>query len=108
LFTFFVAKGEKAARKMLVKSTPGVNFTNILRAAFTTADPKSAKNTLKTSVFFALLGSESVKAFHKMFVKSYQSCQFHKNFTMSFFYAQVFCTTLLYLQFKLAYLLSRG
>ncbi len=28
---------------MLVKLTPGVNFTNILRAAFTLVGPKSAK-----------------------------------------------------------------
>ncbi len=26
--------GEKAARKMLIKLTPFINFTNILRAAF--------------------------------------------------------------------------
>ncbi len=30
---------------------PGVNFTNILRAAFTHADLKSAKNTVKLPVF---------------------------------------------------------
>jgi len=30
----------------------GVNFTNILRAAFAQADPKSAKNIVKLSVFF--------------------------------------------------------
>ena len=29
----------------------GVNFTNILRAAFTHADPKSAKKTVKLSSF---------------------------------------------------------
>jgi len=32
--------------------------------------PKSAKNTVKLSVFFALLGSLHVKALHKMLVKS--------------------------------------
>jgi len=47
----------------------GVNFTNILQTAFTHADPKSAKNTVKLSVFFALLGSEHVKAARKMSVK---------------------------------------
>ena len=40
---------EKAGRKMLVKLTPGVNSTNILQAAFTRADPKSAKKTVKSS-----------------------------------------------------------
>ena len=38
----------------------GVNFINILQAAFTPADPKSAKKTVKSSSFFALLGSVSV------------------------------------------------
>jgi len=33
-------------------------------------DPKSPKNTVKPSVFFALLGSAHVKAEHKMLVKS--------------------------------------
>ncbi len=33
---------------MLVKLTSGVNFTNILQAAFTNADPKNAKKTPKT------------------------------------------------------------
>ncbi len=42
--------------------TPGVNFINVLRAALTRADPESAKNTVKLSVFFPLLGSASVKA----------------------------------------------
>ncbi len=42
-----------------------VNFTNIIFK-----DPKSAKNTVKPSVFFMLFGSASVKAFRKMLVKS--------------------------------------
>jgi hypothetical protein len=33
------------------------------------ADPKSAKNTVKQSVSFALLGSALLKAKHKMLVK---------------------------------------
>jgi hypothetical protein len=33
----------------------GVDFDNILRAAFMCADPKSAKHTVKWSVFFAFL-----------------------------------------------------
>ena len=47
---------------MLVKSTPGVNFTKVLRAAFMHADPKSAKKTVKFSSF---LGSACVKAGRK-------------------------------------------
>jgi hypothetical protein len=45
-------------------------FIDVLRAAFTHADPKSAKNTVNPSAFFVLLGSELVKALHKMLVNS--------------------------------------
>jgi len=34
---------EKGACEMLMKLTPGVDLNNILRAAFTSADPKSAE-----------------------------------------------------------------
>jgi len=47
----------------------GVNFTNILWAAFKPADPESAKNTVKLSVFFGLLGSGRTKAARRMLVK---------------------------------------
>jgi len=33
---------KKAEHKILVKLTPGVDFINILQAAFACADPKSA------------------------------------------------------------------
>ncbi len=46
---------------------PGVNFIKVLRAAFARADPKSAKKTVKLSVFFALLGSAHIKASRKIF-----------------------------------------
>jgi len=46
---------------------PWVDFTNILRAAFTRIDPKSAKNAVKSSV---ILGSMWKKALHKTLVKS--------------------------------------
>ena len=49
--------------------TPGFNFTNILRAAFRRADPKSAKKTIKLSSFFVLLESALVKAARRMLVK---------------------------------------
>jgi len=48
---------------------PGVNFTNVLQAAFMLVDPKSAKKQLELTVFFALLGPASVKAAHKMLMK---------------------------------------
>ena len=47
----------------------GVNFTNVLRAAFTRADPKSAKKLLNLTVFFALLGSLRGKAARRTLVK---------------------------------------
>jgi len=54
---------------MLMKLTPGVNFTNIIWAAFTHADPQSAKKTVKLSVFFALSGSAHAKAGRKTMMK---------------------------------------
>ncbi len=48
----------------------GVNFINILWRAFTPADPKSAKKTVKPSVFFVLFGSARAEAAHKVLVKS--------------------------------------
>ena len=52
-----------------IDPSTGVNFTNILRAAFTRSDPKSAIKLLNLTVFFALLGSVRVKAAHRMLVK---------------------------------------
>ena len=49
--------------------TTRVNFTNLLRAPFTCADPKSAKKTVKLSSFIALLGSARVKAARRTLVK---------------------------------------
>ena len=46
-----------------------VNFTNVLRAAFKRADPKSAKKTVNSSSFCALGISARVKAAHRMLVK---------------------------------------
>ena len=50
---------------MLMKSTPGVDFTNILHAAFTCTDPKSAKKDSQAKQLFALSGSVRVKAGRK-------------------------------------------
>jgi len=43
---------EKRSHKILIKFTKGVDFTNILQAAFTPTDPKSAKDSDITRVFF--------------------------------------------------------
>jgi hypothetical protein len=47
--------GTKAAHEMLVKLTTGVDFINVLQAAFTCAYSKSAKDTDDLTVIFALL-----------------------------------------------------
>jgi len=39
--------------KIFIPEAPGVNFINILRAAFATEDPERAKKTIKSSVFLA-------------------------------------------------------
>ena len=54
---------------MLPEIRSGVNFTNVLQAAFTLADPKSAIKLLNLSVFFALLGSGRIKAARRTLVK---------------------------------------
>jgi hypothetical protein len=49
--------------------SPVINFINVLRTAFTHADPASVKKTVKFSIFFMLLGSPNIKAARKMLVK---------------------------------------
>ncbi len=48
---------------------PRVNFINVLRVAFTSADPKSAKKTDDLTAYFAFWGYLFVKAVQKMLVK---------------------------------------
>ncbi len=52
----------------LLSSFPWVNFIKACKA-FTHVDPKSAKNTVKLSVLFVILGYLHVKALHTMLVK---------------------------------------
>jgi len=47
----------------------GVNFKNVLQAAFAHTDPESTKKTGNLTVFFTLLGSEQVKAAHRTLMK---------------------------------------
>jgi hypothetical protein len=54
---------------MLVASTPGVNFINILQAAFTNADPESVTIQLNCQYLFALFRSERVKAALRILMK---------------------------------------
>jgi len=54
----------------LIVAFTGLNFINVLHAAFTLADPKSVKRYWWLNwIFFTLLGSTSVKAAHKTLVK---------------------------------------
>ena len=48
---------------------PGVNFTNVLQAAFALADPESVKKLLDLTVLFALLVSGCVKAAQRTLMK---------------------------------------
>jgi len=48
---------------------PGVNFINILGAAFMRTDPESAKKTDNLTVFFSLLGSAHIKLARIVLVK---------------------------------------
>ena len=61
---------QKQQQLLLLWNRPGVDITNILRAAFMRADPKTAKKTVKLSGFIALLGSARVKDARRMLVKS--------------------------------------
>ena len=66
LYVFLLSSSKK---KMFQNFSSGVNFTNILQAAFMHAEPKSTIKTVKWSSFFALLGFACVKAALRMFVK---------------------------------------
>jgi len=78
---------------MLMNLTAGVNFINILQAAFTSADPPKAKNTVKLSVFFALLGSSPVKDVSKMLTNQLQVS------ISSTFYSRIFRTNVFFAAF---------
>ena len=64
---------------------PRVDFINVQRTAFTLVDPETAKNTVKSSVFFTLLGSTSVKPDYKYVGEIEPRCQFHQHFIIAFF-----------------------
>ena len=64
--------GKKAARKMLVKLKIGVNFTNILQAAFMLVDSESVKKIDNLTVIFTHLGSVCLKSACKMLMGQFQ------------------------------------
>jgi len=54
--SLFLSSGSahvKAAHRMLMRSTPGIHFINILQADFTCPDSKSAKDSQVVSLFCA-------------------------------------------------------
>jgi len=61
-FTLLGSERVKAAHKMLMILTPGINFINILRTAFTRTDPKCAKKTVKSAVSFGTFGTYGCKS----------------------------------------------
>ena len=77
---------------------PTVNFTNLLRAAFTLADPKSAKKLLDLTVFCTLLVSAHVKAAHRTLMKLTPVVNFTNILRPAFSYKSVL-SSFLYLQF---------
>jgi len=54
---------------LLMALLSGVNFTNNQHSAFKVVDPKSVKNTVKSSVPFTLLGTAGVKAVRRTLMK---------------------------------------
>ena len=54
--------GAKAARRPLMKLTPGFNFINVLRTAFTLVGPKNVRIQSSSQYLFTLLGSTGAKA----------------------------------------------
>jgi len=48
---------------------PGINFINVLRTAFTNADPNSVKTTHDFAVYFTLSGSACAKAAWRTLIK---------------------------------------
>jgi hypothetical protein len=58
---------------------PGINFIKVLRAVFTLKEPKSPKQLLDLTVFFALSGSAGVKAACRMLMKLTPGIAFRVN-----------------------------
>jgi len=73
---------------MLMKLTPGVNFTNMFMSNFYARRSQKQKMTVDLAVIFAPLVSTCVKAAHKMLVKSI--CQFHQKILSAFFVQKCF------------------
>ncbi len=60
---------KKTACKMLLRLTPGLDFINVLRTAFTPVGPKSVKRYQRLDWVLTLLGPTSVKAVRRTLMK---------------------------------------
>ncbi len=58
--------------------SPGVNFINVLRAAFAPVDPKRVKRYWQLDSILTLLGATGVKAASKYVGKIEPYAQFHQ------------------------------
>jgi len=54
---------------MLMKLTPGLDFINVLRTAFTPVAPQSVRTQSSCQYLFTLSGSTSVKAVRRTLMK---------------------------------------
>ncbi len=63
--TIWIILYSEICQKLVLHATSGVDFINILGAAFVHADPKSVNQIYNFIVFSALLGSMRVKAASK-------------------------------------------
>jgi len=79
---FYVHRSQKRKKTLLWS---GVNFINILQAAFTHQDPKSAKNTVKFPVFFCAFGIWAHKSCLKNVDEIDPRDQFHQCSMYSFY-----------------------
>ncbi len=85
----------KAAHKMSMKLTPGVNFINVLCKVFTLIDPKRVKKIDNLNVIFMHLG---VKAACKTLMKLTPVVNFTNNLKADILYKSVL-SSFFYLQF---------
>jgi len=69
VFTFLGSTRAKAVHRMLMKLTPGLNFINVLRTAFTLVDTERVIIQSNPQYLFMHLGSTCAKAVRRTLVK---------------------------------------
>ena len=73
----------KQSLRVTSELSTGVNFTNILCTPFTLVDLECVKKIENLTVLFVLLGSEHIKAVHRMLMKLSPVVDFCNIFTHS-------------------------